>query len=309
MKSVLFTGDINVDVLMGGLASLPVVDKEIICTSFDVAVGSSAAICACAYASLGGNSSFLGLAGEDDYGQFMLRSMNELGVQTKRVRRTSAVHTGVTVNLSYQSTRTQITYPGTISAFDGADVGGDDLRGINHLHFAGPYLQTHFRPHLGRLLKLARQMGISTSLDPQWDPSEKWEFMDQWLGDLDYLFVNEGEAMSIAGAASVGKAAQILAGRTRCAVVKAGSAGSVVYCGGVLHRGKARKVKVIDTTGAGDCFDAAFLYATLEKNFPLPEALRLAGACGSRSCTFAGGVAHRSTYQDLLDFLAQPELS
>ena len=75
MKKVLFVGDINVDVLMGDLESLPVVDKEITCKSFDVAVGSSAVICAAAYASLGGDASFLGLAGKDDYGEFMVKSM------------------------------------------------------------------------------------------------------------------------------------------------------------------------------------------------------------------------------------------
>ena len=48
MKRVLFFGDINVDVMMGGLVSQPIIDKEITCSSFDITVGSSAAICACA---------------------------------------------------------------------------------------------------------------------------------------------------------------------------------------------------------------------------------------------------------------------
>src|SRR4051812_6947693 len=78
MKKLLFVGDINVDVLMGGLVSLPVIDREITCSSFDIAIGSSAVICAAAFASLGGNASFLGLAGSDDYGEFMLRGMKEL---------------------------------------------------------------------------------------------------------------------------------------------------------------------------------------------------------------------------------------
>ena len=305
MKKVLFVGDINVDVLMGELESLPVVDKEITCQSFDIAVGSSAVICAAAYASLGGNSSFLGLAGQDDYGEFMIKSMRELGINTDLVRRTDKVRTGVTVNLIHQSTRTQVTYPGTISEFDGAGVGEHDFSGFDHVHFAGPYLQTKFRPELVRLLKMAAAKGITTSLDPQWDPKARWEFMDLWLPELAYLFVNEGEAMSITKAMTVEDAARQLAGRTKCAVVKAGRDGAIIFAEGKMLRSAARSVKVVDTTGAGDCFDAGFLYGIFEKGLPAAEAMKIGNATGSRSCMFSGGVAHRSTYADIVKFMEQ----
>jgi sugar/nucleoside kinase (ribokinase family) len=307
MKKVLFVGDINVDVMMGGLASLPIVDKEITCASFGITIGSSAAICACAYASLGGAASFLGLAGRDDYGDFMLRGMNEFGVQTHLVRRTDQVRTGVTVNLIYQSTRTQVTYPGTISEFDGADVGPEELKGFDHIHFAGPYQQTRFRPHVTRLLALAKSLRISTSLDPQWDATQTWEYMDQWLELLTYLFVNEGEAMSIAKAPTLEEACKALQARTHCAIVKAGKEGAMVFAEGAIRQVPAQRVDVVDTTGAGDSFDAGFLYATWEKNLPLLEALKIGSAAGSRSCMFPGGVEHRSSYDDLIRLLSTPE--
>ena len=306
MHKVLFVGDINVDVLMGGLESLPVVDKEITCQTFAVAVGSSATICAAAYASLGGNSSFLGLAGKDDYGNFMLRSMNELKINTDLVRRTDAVGTGVTVNLIHNSTRTQVTYPGSISEFDGTDVGEREFQGFSHVHFAGPYLQTKFRPHITRLLKLAQSLKITTSLDPQWDPKEQWEYMNDWLPLLSYLFVNEGEAMSITKAASPEAACHDLANRTATPIVKTGKDGSMAISregGGELARSTARQVKVTDTTGAGDCFDAGFLFATFEKQLSLAKALQVGNATGSRSCMFPGGVAHKSTWQDITQFM------
>jgi sugar/nucleoside kinase (ribokinase family) len=316
MKKVLFVGDINVDVLMGGLESLPVLDKEITCRSFDIAVGSSAVISAAAYASLGGGdgtrkegeagSSFLGLAGRDDYGEFMIRRMKELGIRTDLVRRTDKVRTGVTVNLIYQNTRTQVTYPGTISEFEGTDVGERELAGIDHMHFAGPYLQTKFRPEIERLLKLAKSLGITTSLDPQWDPREKWEHMQEWLGLLSYLFVNEGEAISITGAATLEGACRWLSDKTACSVVKAGREGSMILPGGPvgkIYREPAKSVKVVDTTGAGDCFDAGFLYGVFEKGLSPREALKIANATGSRSCMFPGGVAHRSTYADIVKFM------
>ena len=126
--------------------------------------------------------------------------------------------------------------------------------------------------------------------------------MDQWLPLLTYFFVNEGEAASIAKTQALEQACQILQSKTPCAILKAGKDGSMAFVGGTLHKIPARSVKVVDTTGAGDSFDAGFLYATLEKNLPLLEAMKIANAAGSRSCMFPGGVAHRSTYQDLLKF-------
>ncbi|MCL2647649.1 MAG: carbohydrate kinase family protein [Phycisphaerales bacterium] len=314
---ILFIGDINVDVLMGGLESLPVVDKEITCKTFDIAVGSSAVICAAAYTSLGGDSSFLGLAGQDDYGNFMIHAMNELKINTDLVRRTDTIKTGVTINLIHASTRTQVTYPGTICEFDGSDVGEREFKEFSHIHFAGPYLQTKFRPHIIRLLQLAKSLNITTSLDPQWDPREKWEHMNDWLPLLTYLFVNEGEAMSIVntldyqsrnrkGATSIEDACRALANHTATPIVKTGKDGSMAISrgrGGNLARSTAKQVQVIDTTGAGDCFDAGFLFATFEKQLPLAKALQVANATGSRSCTFPGGVAHKSTWSDITHFM------
>ena len=137
MQRVLMFGDVNVDIMMGGLESLPVPDRETICETYELTVGSSAAICACNYASLGGDVSILGLTGRDENGDFMLREMQSYGINVDHVRRTSEVGTGVTVNLTHGSNRTQITYPGTIAEFDGSSVDRSVVNEFDHLH---PYL-------------------------------------------------------------------------------------------------------------------------------------------------------------------------
>jgi ribokinase len=208
----------------------------------------------------------------------------------------------VTVNMIHGNTRTQVTYPGTITEFDGTQIDAETLDGFDHIHFAGPYQQTKLRPEITRILKLAQARKMTTSLDPQWDASEKWEHMDQWLPLLTYLFVNEGEALSMTKARSLNEACKTLQGRTNLAVLKAGKDGSMVFVDGKIHTVPARSVKVVDTTGAGDCFDAGFLFATFEKKMPVQEALKIGNATGSRSCMFAGGVAHRSTYDDIVKF-------
>ncbi len=301
MKKVLFVGDINVDIIRGGLVSLPVVDKEVTCDSFEVAAGSSAFICAAAYSALGGSAGFCGLAGRDDYGSFMLGKMGEFGIDTSLVGGTDSVATGVTVNLIHGSTRTQVTYPGTISAFDGAGLDADGLRGFTHVHFAGPYQQLAFREKITTVLDLAASLGITASLDPQWDITEKWLWMDEWLPRLSYFFANDGEACSITGAGSAAAAWKILSGKTACPVVKAGRAGVCVE-GGVMPTYAA---EVVDTTGAGDSFDAGFLYGIIEMGMQPRDAADFGNAVGARSCMFRGGTAARSSREDIMRIIRE----
>ncbi len=305
MKKVLFVGDINVDVIMGGLETFPVKDRETTCKSFEITLGSPAIICACAYASLGGNASFLGLAGNDDYGDFMMREMKDFNINTDLVRRTDKVKTGVTVNLIYRHSRTQVTYPGTIAEFNGSHVNKSKLSQFDHIHFAGPYLQTSFISEITNLLNYIRNKGITASLDPQWDTREKWKYMEEWLPMLTYLFVNTDEALSITGASSPDAACSELAGNTRCPLVKSGKDGVYVSGGGTIQSIPAMKIEVADTTGAGDSFAGGFLFAALEKNMSTYDAAVFANAVAARSCTFVGGTNARSTFEDIIKIIGE----
>ena len=122
---------------------------------------------------------------------------------------------------------------------------------------------------------------------------------------LTWLFVNQDEALSIAKAASVEEAARWLAARTHCPLIKIGKDGVAVPVDGTLKTVPVREVEVMDTTGAGDSFDAGFLYATLEKKMGLLEACRFANAVAARSCTFVGGTSARSTYEDVIASLRE----
>lgn len=308
MKKVLFIGEINVDIMMGGLESFPVIDREISCSSFELTIGSSTAICSCVYASLGGDASFLGLAGSDEYGDFMVSGMRKFGINTDLVKRTDKVKTGVTVNLIFEGTRTQVTYPGTIAEFGSPYIDLSLIKEFDHIHLAGLYLQEKFLPGVEEVLKFAKGHGIGTSLDPQWDESEEWRHMDKWLPQLDYLFVNEDEALSITGAANSSLACEELGAATACPVVKTGAAGALLWSGDRVVEVSGLKVDVVDTTGAGDSFDAGFFYAILEHGMSHEDAALFANASGARSCGFVGGVNARSSYRQVMDFLEDREL-
>ncbi len=304
-KRLLAIGDINVDIILGGLASLPVVDREITCESFEVTMGSSAAIFACAYAALGGRTSFLGLAGADPYGDFMVQGMQEFGIETELIERTSQVKTGVTVNLIHGATRSQVTYPGTIAAFTGERIDESLLRDFDHVHLAGPYQQTRFRPRITALLQLARHLGLSTSLDTQWDATERWEHLSGWMPFLTYLFVNRDEALSISRQSDVTDAVNWLAKRTSFPIVKLGADGVAFRLAGEVCQIASYPADVVDTTGAGDTFDAAFLFASRYRGNDAKLAAVFGAAAAARSCEFVGGVSARSSCDEVLAFASE----
>jgi len=305
MKRVLFLGEINVDLMMGGLESFPVPDREITCRSFEMTIGSSTAICACNYASLGGNTSFLGLAGEDYFGDFMVNGMVDFGIDTSLVVRTADISTGVTVNLIHDQMRTQVTYPGTIAEFGPEHFKPEDLLGFDHVHTGGLYLQNRLIGAISSLLKFAREHEITTSIDSQWDVSEQWSHLHDWLPDLDFFFCNEDEALSITRSKTPEDACRILSGLTACPVVKIGSQGALFYQNQQVIRIPSTDIEIIDNTGAGDAFDAGFIYARIEKGMDLMEAIRFANGVAARSCLSVGGVNARSSFADVIQFLGK----
>lgn len=309
MKKVLFIGEINVDIIMGGLESFPVRDREISCSSFELTIGSSTAICSCAYASLGGNASFLGLAGNDEYGDYMLEGMHDFGIDTSLIQRTDKVKTGVTVNLIYHGSRTQITYPGTIAQFGIEHIDLELISRFDHIHLAGLYLQEQFLPGVESVLEYARSHGVGTSLDPQWDESQQWRHMKEWVPLLDYLFLNQDEALSLTGAGTAAEACRELGALTACPVVKTGADGALILEDGEPLKVPGFQIEVVDTTGAGDSFDAGFVYAVLEMGMDCREAAAFANGAGARSCGFPGGVNARSSARQVLDFIASQKNS
>ncbi len=290
-KRVLFAGDANVDFQMTGLEGEPREDREVFCGDFLATLGGSTTIAAAAYAYLGGSCDFCGLVGDDANGRLVASSLSEAGVGTGMLRSTREAKTGVTVNLVRGSTRTQVTFPGTLSIVEEADTVVRMLGAYSHIHISGAYGTPRFLPRVGETLAAARSAGLTTSLDTQWDPSEEWARLGEWLPLLSYLFVNEAEASSLTGTA-IGEEAEAwarLAKGTECPVIKLGARGA--YAGGRAY--PAHEVGVVDPTGAGDTFAAAFIYASVEKGAALCEAVTFAQAAGAVACGYAGGTSSR----------------
>ena len=200
----------------------------------------------------------------------------------------ATLSTGLTVILSRGDDRAILTSLGAIDALDARVVDLAVLRSARHVHVSSYYLQGKLQATLKPLLVAARDGGASVSLDPNWDPDETWDGgLLALLPLLDYLFVNEQEARLIGRADDALAGARALACNGPTVVVKLGGSGGLSVSGAETIRAPALPRAVVDTTGAGDSFDAGFLYGLLA-GWEAARCLELACVCGSLSVSAAG---------------------
>jgi sugar/nucleoside kinase (ribokinase family) len=299
---MLFAGDLNVDIQMTDLRSPMETDHEVFCDGFTVAVGGSTAIAAAAYTRLGGDAELCAVVGDDDYGRFLAARLREAGLGLRLLRSITGRPTGVTVNIVYGSTRSQVTYPGTLALADESEVILRELHRFSHVHVSGPYGTPRFLPRIRAIMREARVLGLTTSLDTQWDATQKWKHLKSWLPHLSYLFLNRDEALAISGTTGVESAWRALAESTACPIIKLGPRGA--YAAG--RRQEAFAIDVVDPTGAGDVFAAGFLYALHVLGMTFDPALRFAVAAGALACTYEGGVSPLLTRRRVTQMLEAP---
>jgi sugar/nucleoside kinase (ribokinase family) len=304
-KKILVIGELNVDLIVSGLAAFPSLGREIMAGGLSRVLGSSSAICAVDLARLGAKVDFLGKVGVDEYGEFVTDQLRTLHVGTDHVIRDSVVRTGVTISLSYPEDRALITYPGCIPHLRLEDINLSILRNYHHVHVGSYFLQKRLQAGLPALFAQARRQNLTVSLDTGCDPDGKWGDSDllTLLDLVDVFLPDEEEARAIARVDSTETALRQLAERARLVVIKRGASGAMSLRDGQIICSPAFQVDAVDTTGAGDSFDAGFLYAHMIRGMPLDEALRFANACGALSTTGLGGTATQPTLEQVTIFL------
>ena len=292
---LLVVGEINPDLVLRGDVEPRFGQAEKMVDAADLTIGSSSAIMACAAARLGLRTAFVGVVGDDAFGRFMLGAMSARGVDTRACVVDAALETGVSVILSRGADRAILTHLGAISALRAEQVDRALLRSSRHLHVGGYFLLDALRPDLAALFSEARRAGLTTSLDTNWDPRDAWDDqLPSVLEHTDVLLPNAEEAVRIAGRSDLGEAVAELARRVPTVAVKLGGEGGRAARGDEQAFAPALEVDLVDTTGAGDTFDAGFLHGYLNAA-TLEDALRLACACGSLSTRAAGGTDAQPT--------------
>ncbi len=287
-------GDCNPDVLvLGGDVTPAFGQQEKLVDRVSLETGGSAAITAVAAARLGLRVALVAAVGDDPAGRFMLDQLTREGVDVGAVLVRGGSATGMTVALSRGGDRAILTALGAIASLSAADVPRDLLARARHVHVSSYFLLADaLGPGLAALLADARAAGIATSLDTNWDPSGRWRdpHLPAVIAQAGVLLPNEAEALALSGAVPVDRAGLALAAAGPALAVKLGPRGALCVEGSAVHQVSLPPVTPVDTTGAGDCFNAG-LIAGLLQGLPLPRAAALGCAAGALSTGALGGTA------------------
>jgi len=299
---VLVAGEINPDLILSGNVVPEFGQVEKLVDHATLTIGSSSAIFACGAARLGLRVAFIGVCGDDIFGHFMLDEMQKRNVDVTNSIVREGGQTGFSLILNQNADRAILTYLGLIPALQASDISDAMLHQARHLHVASYFLQTNLQPDLAALFQRAHSFGLTTSLDTNYDPSEVWTGFDELLSATDIFFPNKTEALSITRTKDVPSAAQKLVTKSKLVAIKLGEQGAALQTDDKMISIQSIPVNIVDTIGAGDAFDAGFLYGYLNR-WDLEKALQLGVVCGALSTQAAGGTTAQPTLEEALVYL------
>ncbi|WP_417809896.1 ribokinase [Thioclava sp.] len=287
--SILVLGSVNVDITSYG-ARLPAPGETVHAESYAIALGGKGANQAVAAARLGGDAKLAGRTGTDAFGQMARDWLARTGVDTGPLWQDPDHPTGIaSIGVSRDGEN-------AITVVGGANmaIGAEDVARLDSAFASAKVLLLQLETPLEAGLAAAGKMraaGGMTVLDPA--PAPRAPFGSEVWRAVDAMTPNETETEALTGLrptdpASAARAASILIERgLRIAVIKMGAGG--VYWKGREGEGHLPTLPVtaIDTVAAGDCFNGGLAFA-LARGDSLPEALRIANACGALATTRRG---------------------
>lgn len=283
-------GELNLDLIFYGLPQELELEREHLAKDLSITLGSSSAIFAHNLALLGNRVGFSSSIGSDPLGEICLQRLGESGVDLTKVRCFPGKTTGLTVILPQRKDHRYIlTYLGTMCDMSAKDLDLSYVFGAKHLHLSSYFLQKAMRPSLVEVFRKAKEAGLSTSLDTNDDPENRWSDDIQLVFKyLDILLPNEHEACKLAKVDDPSRAAEILAQKVPLVVIKRGSQGAMARRGTEKFSGYPPMIDTVDPVGAGDSFDAGFIHQFI-RGAKIEDCLKFANITGALSATRAGG--------------------
>jgi sugar/nucleoside kinase (ribokinase family) len=283
-------GEIFTDLVMSGFPRLPRMGEEMFASHCTRDAGGGTASTACGLASLGASTRIFGVIGACDADWFRER-LGAKGVNTECLLLHSSEPTAITVAISTGHDRILYSYAGANSMLPHWLADTDlrlQLAQSQHVHFA--HLME--ASHLTELTRWLHRQGCTVSIDVGW--SDSWlrdPAAVKALAEVDWFFPNEVEAQAITGESDPARVLSFFCNRgLRGVALKLGAKGSAALCNGKFVQQPAIAVQSVDTTGAGDCFDAGFLYAW-KAGMTLERCLTWGNICGGLSSRLHGGIA------------------
>lgn len=300
---IIVPGTYFCDVIFTGLPAFPALGSEIVCQGLNIIPGGTLNHII-AFKRLGTNVGWIGALGNDFFSKFVQDALENEGIDTSLVAYIDRSLKQVTVSLSFPHDRAFITY--TDPSPDEIDLLMGGLEGVTYRHLHFPSLFVH--EAIPALIQQCHERGVQVSMDCQHQEiTIDSPPVAHILTQIDLFMPNASEAQKLTQARSLSEAINILSNLVPYLVVKNGSEGALARRNGVDYCEPAVKVRAVDTTGAGDIFNAGFLTAHLAGH-DTQTCLRWGNYCGGMS-TQAAGPAMAPTRAQVEAWFAEQTIS
>lgn len=281
---ILLEGGYFCDLIFTGLPGMPRLGAEIVGTGFEMVPG-ACFYYALAFKRLGLRAGWSCDFGNDLFSRFVLETARREGLDDSLFRVHDFPLRCLTVSLSFPTERAFVTYTDEVAAPSLASLVRQYRPRcvlLGGLAFGPDHLELVTTAHeVGALVYMDCQSHQTTLDNPQ---------VVESLRAVDIFAPNEYEALELTGAATVTAALAKLTDLTHLVIIKRGSRGAIAQMGQQVTSVPGLKVEVFDTTGAGDCFNAGFLYGYLRGD-SLEACLKYGNICGGLSTTNHGAAA------------------
>jgi ribokinase len=301
--NIAVAGEVYVDHIFTDFDHVPLPGEEVFAEQYRREAGGGTVNTACALARLGHHSSIFGVFGEDEESWLRLR-LSSFGVHVEHAV-SSQLPNALTVSMSTTSDRSFLSYAGANRLLEKYVTVPETVAALSmadHIHFAMP-----LEVELAKvLLPGLRSAGCTLSIDPGW--RKDWFLNPENLDVLrmvDLFLPNESEAQLLTGHKNPEQALRACAELgLEHTVIKLGPRGAVAFRHDRLYSVAPPDVQVVDTTGAGDAFDAGFIDAWLS-GADIEEQLRRACICGSLSTRAHGALTALPFREEMIDVVQE----
>lgn len=225
-------------------------------------------------------------------GSFIVEELQQKRVDTRYVTVSETHQSGITVIMNYDQERANVTYCGAMETLTQEDLPWNEMSNFTHMHLSNFFIQKGLREGIDSLFKRVKKMGLTTSLDLQWDPQNKWDFdYEACLPFVDVFMPNEAELLALTKVENLEEAIAIVTPYTNTLIVKRGQKGSIGVNGSYrcekpafLHN------NYVDSIGAGDSFNSGFIKKFMD-GATLEVCMEFGNLMGALNTTAAGGTA------------------
>ncbi|RED58566.1 carbohydrate kinase family protein [Cohnella lupini] len=306
MFDAVVIGDANIDLVVSGCNQIPEPGQEILVDNIAMHVGGGAALFAVSLAKLGIRVAFNGVLGEDNHGRYIRDRFAEYGIDTRMVQTSKEHNTGISIAFNPGSDRSFITYWGSNLElrFDNLDIG--QIAQGRHVHLTGYKGKRNHEQYIA-LVKSLKDNGVTLSCDVGWDDSGEWDRgVFELMNYFDVFLMNETECFHYTGMENIEDSLKYMSEYCSHVVVKLGKEGAVSVKNGIIERLPGYVVEAVDTTGAGDSFNAGYLFGFLSGQDAVTS-MRYGNACGALSVSAFGGSTNTPTFDQLERFIRNHE--